>query len=131
MTSRRLTRVNELIRREIGEALFRLVDEARFDVSAVTVTRVITSANLRQARVLVSIRDHRGEREAMLGRLQRHHGEFQERINRHLGLKYTPKLAFELDTSLERGDHVLDLLTRMEEEEPKGETPPAPPAETP
>jgi len=114
MISRRLTRVNELIRREIGESLFRLMNENQFDLAAVTVTHVITSPSLRQARVLVSIRDHQNERDTMMALLRRHRADMQERINRNLGLKYTPKLTFELDTSLERGDHVLDLLNRMD-----------------
>lgn len=113
MISRRLTRVNELIRREIAEALFRLMTENRFDLSAVTVTHVLTSANLRQARVLVSIRDHKDERGTMLSMLRQHRVELQELINRNLGLKYTPRLSFELDTSLERGDQVLNLLNAM------------------
>lgn len=121
MISRRLTRVNELIRREIGESLFRLMNENRFDLAAVTVTHVITSSNLRHARVLVSIRDHQNERETMLALVRRHRADMQERINRNLGLKYTPKLTFELDTSLERGDHVLDLLNRMDIPDEEGD----------
>ena len=35
----RLTRVNELLRREIGGVLYRLLDPATFDLSAVTITR--------------------------------------------------------------------------------------------
>lgn len=110
MISRRLTRVNEVIRREIAEALFRLMHENRFDMAAVTVTQVMTSPNLRQARVLVSIRDHKHDRATMLGLLRRHRVEFQACINRNLGLKYTPRLSFELDRSIERGDQVLSLL---------------------
>jgi len=114
MSTDRLKRVNELLRREIGAVLFQVVNEADFDLSSVTVTHVVTSANLRQARVLVSIRDHAGERDRMLSLLRRHRVEIQQRINRDLTLKYTPKLSFELDTSLERGDHVLELLTELE-----------------
>jgi ribosome-binding factor A len=51
----------------------------------------------------------------MLALLRRHRKEIQDRINRDLTLKYTPRLTFELDTSLERGDHVLDLLAEIEE----------------
>ncbi len=118
MISRRLIRVNELIRREIGEALFRLMNENRFDLSAVTVTEVMTSPNLRHARVRVSIRDHQDERATMLALLRRHRVALQDRLNRNLGLKYTPKLSFELDPSIERGDKVLTLLHRIEQESP-------------
>ena len=52
----------------------------------------------------------------MLSLLRRHRAEIQARIGKHIALKYTPRLSFELDTSLERGDRVLQVLSEMEEE---------------
>ncbi|MDA0578071.1 MAG: 30S ribosome-binding factor RbfA [Verrucomicrobia bacterium] len=124
MSTRRMTRVNELIRRELGEALFRLMHENAFDMAAVTITHVITSPNLRHARVLVSIRDHEKDRGSMLSLIRRHRVQMQDLINRNLGLKFTPKLAFELDTSIERGDRVLDLLSHMDGADDGFEPPP-------
>ena len=112
----RLTRVNALLRQEIGELLFRVVTDAGFDLAAVTVTRVNTSRDLREARVYVSIRDHQNERDAMLEKLEKHRAEIQARINKDIGLKYTPRLHFELDESIEQGDHVLSVLSTMERE---------------
>jgi ribosome-binding factor A len=120
VTINRITRVNELLRREIGQALYAVLHEASLDLSALTVTHVITSRNLRNARVLVSIRDHLAERDSMLRLLRRHRVEIQDRINRNLSLKYTPRLTFELDTSIEQGDRVLDLLSEMEKQELAG-----------
>jgi ribosome-binding factor A len=114
MTSRRLTRVNELMRREIGQALFRLVTENGFDMAAVTVSHVVTSPDLRQARVLISIRDHTADREAMLKMIQNHRKAIQAHINRYLKIKYTPRLTFSLDDSIEKGDRVLEILSHME-----------------
>jgi ribosome-binding factor A len=113
MPSDRLTRVNALLRREIGDALFRILHEAEMDLSAVTVTRVAVARNLRQAHVLISIRDHAADRAHMLAVIKRHRAEIQACINRDLTLKYTPRLAFELDTSVERGDHVLEILNAL------------------
>lgn len=115
MSVDRLTRVNALIRREIGEALFKVLGrEPNVDASSITITQVITSRNLREARVRVSIRDQHERRAALLSMLRRHRAELQEAINRDLTLKYTPRLSFELDTSLERGDHVLDVLAHLD-----------------
>lgn len=109
----RLARVNELLRREIGEVLYRLVDRSAFDLSAVTITHVITSSDLRSARVMVSIRGHEQQRDAMLARLQRLHGAIQEDIADKVALKYTPKIHFVLDHSIEQGDRVLSLLSQL------------------
>lgn len=122
MSVDRLTRVNELLKREIGDLLFRVMHESAFDLSSVTVTRVATSRNLREARVYVSIRNHEQERPRMLSLLNQHRGKLQRWINKDITLKYTPRLTFELDTSLEEGDHVLALLAKLE-----SPTPPPPP----
>ncbi len=113
----RLKRVNALLRREIGEALFHVMQERGFDISAVTITSVSASRNLRTAKVSVSIRDHHEERPQMLQMIRNHRAEIQRLINKDLTLKYTPRLHFELDLSLEKGDHVLDILMKMENEE--------------
>jgi len=117
MTADRITRVNELLKREISTALFRLLaPEERVDTAAVTVTHVITSRNLRHARVLISILGHEDERGSIMEQIRRHRAEIQQWINHNVTLKYTPKLDFELDTSVEQGDHVLGILQEMEDE---------------
>ncbi len=125
MTVDRLTRVNALLRREIGESLFRVLTADQLDLAAVTVTRVTVSASLRQAYVGVSILGHEHERGRMLHRLRQKAPELQSLINRDLKLKYTPRLFFELDTSIERGDHVLQVLSGLglDDEPSAGEAP--------
>jgi ribosome-binding factor A len=117
MSVDRLTRINELLRREIAECLFRIMTEASFDLSAVTITRVQTSRSLRSARVMVSILGHENERQDLLNMLRRHRAEIQARINTDLVMKYTPRLSFVLDTSVEQGDHILDVLAELERDE--------------
>jgi ribosome-binding factor A len=131
MTVDRLTRVNELLKREIGEILFRIIQEDDFDLSAITVTDVSISRNLRNARVMVSIRDHQDQRQRMLAILRNYRGEIQKHISNDVILKYTPRLSFELDTSIEKGDAILGLIHKMELEgqlgTPEPETQEAPP----
>jgi len=110
----RIVRVNELLRREIAEALFHVIDEADVDVSALTVTHVHASRDLRRAQVWLSIRGYEDSRPAILARVLKHRSELQAWINRTVKLKYTPRLTFTLDLSLERGDHVLALLSDIE-----------------
>ena len=125
MSADRITRVNELIKREIGMALFRIMTEQDFDLAAVTVTRVITSPTLRGTQVLVSIRGAEREQAKMLGMLRRHRGEIQKLIARNIKLKYTPRIDFQLDSSIEKGDHILQVLSGLEESEPPDSDAPA------
>jgi ribosome-binding factor A len=117
MSVDRLERVNALIKREIGESLFHIMNDQAFDLAAVTVTHVVTSRNLRTARVLVSIRGDEESKTRMLGLLRRRRPEIQKAINRDLTLKYTPKLHIDLDRSIEDGDHVLDILTHLDSQD--------------
>ena len=128
MKTDRLTRVNELLRREIGVILYRLIDRSQFDLAALTVTHVITNSDLRSASVLVSIRGHEHERRKMMSQIQRLHGEIQEEIAKVVILKYTPKLTFTLDSSIEIGDRVLDILSKLPPPAESTDTPePTPP----
>lgn len=111
----RLARVNEQLKREIGSYLFRLVDEGRdgVDVGLITVTHALVSSSLRAARILVSVRGHEADRRRILSFLNGHRAAIQEHVASHMVLKYTPRLEFHLDTSLEDGDRVLSLLSRL------------------
>ncbi len=113
--SRRLARVNELLKREIASELYRVMNESGFDLAAVTVTRVETSPNLRHAHVKISIRGEPDEKRKMLSLIERHRKTIQHDLNKNTTLKYTPRLEFELDESIQQGDKVLAIITEMEE----------------
>lgn len=118
----RLERVNALLRRELAEAFFKVFQSDGLDMAAITVVRVETARNLRNATVYLSIRGHEHERGTMLHKIERKRGELQRLVNKDLTLKYTPCLTFRLDLSVEKGDHVLDVLSHLnipeEEDQP-------------
>jgi ribosome-binding factor A len=114
MKADRITRVNELIRRELGTQLYRVVNRPDFDTAAVTFTHALTSVDLRTCRVLVSIRGEPAEQERMLTILKRFRADFQSAISQNVVLRYTPHLHFVLDHSVEKGDQILQLLNQME-----------------
>ncbi len=114
MSIDRLERVNALLRREIGEAFYKVFAGDPIDLGAITVTQVQIARNLRNATVSVSVFGHENERGAMLRKIANKAKELQSLINRDLTLKYTPRLRFELDGSVEKGDHILDVLSRLD-----------------
>lgn len=116
MSVDRISRVNELLKREIAECLFREMNEPEYDPATVLVTRVETSRDLHRARVYVSITGTEGAQRHTLNLLQRHRRALQARINRDVHLKYTPHLSFHLDGSIAHGDHILHVLSELEAE---------------
>ena len=114
MSVNRLERVNALLRRAIGEALYKVFAGDPIDLASVTVTHVQVAPNLRNATVSVSVFGHEDERGAILRKLANKADVLQSIINRELTLKYTPRLRFVLDGSIEKGDHVLDVLSKLD-----------------
>ncbi|MGE4490336.1 MAG: 30S ribosome-binding factor RbfA [Kiritimatiellales bacterium] len=114
MSSSRIIRVNELLKREIATDIPRLFANSNFDTGAVTVTRVETGSDLRDATVYVSIFGHEEERERMIRFLNGHRKDIQSRMSKHVILKYTPRLYFKLDDSIETGDRVLGILAQLD-----------------
>ncbi|MEA2067725.1 MAG: 30S ribosome-binding factor RbfA [Verrucomicrobiota bacterium] len=114
----RLVRVNELLKREIAEDIHRIYSMSDFDAAALTVTRVECASDLRDANVFVSIFGHEDRRDSMISYLNRHRQEVVRLMIKRVKLKYTPRLHFILDESLEGGDNILSLLAEMERENP-------------
>jgi ribosome-binding factor A len=103
-----MRRVNETIREVLGDAIATGLKDPR--IGFVTVTAVDTSPDLRTARVYVSVLGDQHERERSLAGLRSSHGVLQAKIAGAMRLKRTPKLTFEYDDSLERGDRITRLL---------------------
>lgn len=114
MSVDRLERINALLRRAIGESLYKVFAGDTLDLACITVTNVETSRNLRDATVYVSILGHDDERGSILRKLANKANALQSIINRDLTLKYTPRLRFVLDGSVAKGDHVLDILSHLD-----------------
>ncbi len=126
MSTSRITRINELIQHEIALQLYRVINDPAFDPAAVTVTHVFTGSDLRHSKVLVSIRGTPERQRELMGIIQHHRRELQGVVGRHVVLKYTPQLSFELDPSLAQGDRVLGLISQLEDEHPDWRKPPEP-----
>jgi ribosome-binding factor A len=114
MSSARIIRVNELLKREIAVDIPRLFANSNFDTGSVTVTHVATGSDLRDATVYISIFGHDEERAGMIRFLNRHRQDIQSRMSKNVILKYTPRLYFKLDDSIETGDRVLGILSQLD-----------------
>lgn len=122
MASRRQRQVAELLHKEISQLIQYRTRDPR--LGFVTITGVDVSPDLSQARVYVSVLGNAAEaREALQG-LAAATGYFRRELGHMLSLRHIPKLAFELDTSLEYGmriDHLLDSLKDEAAEPPAAE----------
>src|SRR6187200_3531062 len=106
--AQRMRRVNELMREVIGSAIASELEDPR--IGFVTVTSVDTSADLRQARVYVSVLGDPEQRDETMAGLESAHGVLQQSVARELSLKHKPTLQFVFDESIDRGMRISELL---------------------
>lgn len=106
---RRSERINNLIRQEISELLRRQVNDPRLH-SFISVTRVSTSPDLKQAKVFVSVLGSEAERKEVLQGFAAASGFFRRELAQRLTLRRIPELSFHSDDSIERGNQVLRLI---------------------
>ena len=71
MSSRRIERINHLLRQEIADLLTREVKDATLNTALISITDVETSADLRNAKVFFSVYGDEATIEAALQHLQR------------------------------------------------------------
>ena len=104
-----MRRVDEAIREVLSDALggSDLKDPR---IGFVTVTDVKTSADLRHARVYVTVLGDDKARERSLAGLRSAHGLLQRRVNAELRMKRTPTLEFRYDDNTDRAMRMEQLL---------------------
>ncbi len=117
----RIERVNSLIRQEISQLLQRQVKDPRLG-DFIAVTEVSTSADLKYAKVFVSRIGSEEEKQETLSVLASASGFFRRELARRLKLRYTPELSFQWDDSIERGDHLLQLIDGISSEKNHSKT---------
>jgi ribosome-binding factor A len=114
--TRRTERINDLIQEELSKLLQRQVKDPRLSCF-LTVTRVDTSADLRYAKVFVSIMGSEEEKKGAMEGLASASGFLYREMKGRLSLRHMPQLDFHLDNSMERGAEVLHLMKQVSEEQ--------------
>ena len=107
----RLERVNELLKRELGELLTR---EVTFDGVLVTVQQVDITPDLKHAHVFISVMGNMEQSKAAMAKLHDNRKTLQHLLSKRVVLKYTPHLHFKLDDSIERGTRVISILEEID-----------------
>lgn len=112
----RIERVNNLIRREISELIQRQVKDPRLD-AFVTITEVVTSTDLKHAKVFVSCISGKQEEQKILSVMTAASGFLRTELARNLKLRRVPELSFHWDDSIEHGDRILRLIDQVSSEQ--------------
>src|ERR1700722_18291231 len=113
--SLRLERVRELLKREIGEVIRRELPVN--EVGLINVNDVNVAPNLKTAAVFIGVLGGDAQKIKAMEALEKHRKRIQGLVGRGIVLKFTPKLRFILDDSVERGNKVLRILEELDKTE--------------
>lgn len=113
MSVNRLDRVNSLLKRVIADAMHSVMQGDSVAPGLITVTGVSCGKDLRDATVGISVFGDDELKKTAIQHLQHNARRFHAVINREIRLKFTPRLLFQLDRSIEKGDEVLSILSHL------------------
>jgi len=111
--SRRIDRVNELLRFEISQVLARQIKDPRLS-GVITITEVRTSSDLRNALVLLSVMGDEEAKQSALAGIQSAAKFLRRELRGRLTLRYTPFLSFALDDSLELANRLIGIMDQIQ-----------------
>jgi ribosome-binding factor A len=115
--SQRITRINELLRREVSEQMRRYY---RSDTAAITISEVDCSADLRNARIYYSVLGDDAEIEESKKLFRKIGKDIRQRVSKEITLKYFPTFYYMYDPSLERGAGINEILDQLDQEKNDG-----------
>lgn len=111
--SRRMERVNVLVRQEISQIMFADLNDPRLS-GVVSVTRVDTAPDLRSAKVYISVLGDAEAKRRNMEALTSAGGFIHRVLKRNLSsLKHIPFLSFQLDESIEKGAEMIEMIDRL------------------
>ena len=112
--SRRIDRVNELLRLEISQVLARQIKDPRLS-GVITITEVKTTPDLRNALVLLSVMGDQEAKKSALAGIESAAKFLRRELRGRLTLRYVPFLRFDLDDSLEHADRLMRIMNQIQE----------------
>ncbi|YAF98506.1 MAG: 30S ribosome-binding factor RbfA [Nodularia sp. CChRGM 3473] len=113
-TNRRISRVAELIKREVSQMLLNGIKDDRVGTGMVSVTDVDVSGDLQHAKIYVSIYGTEEAKAETMAGLRSATGFVRSELGARVRLRRTPEVMFIEDDSLERGTKVLTLLNQLQ-----------------
>lgn len=120
-TSRRVSRVAELIKREVSQMLIHDIKDDRVGSGMVSVTDVVVSGDLQHAKIFVSVYGSEEAKSETMAGLKSATGYVRSELGQRVRLRRTPEVIFQEDPSIERGTKVLSLLNQLNSDRPADE----------
>lgn len=110
----RQEKLGELFAAELSDLLRTRVKDPR--VGFASITHVEVSGDYRHAKIYVSVLGSEEERNETIKALKHATGFLRHELASRVVLRYMPEIIFKLDTSIEKGSRILELIRQSERE---------------
>jgi len=113
--SLRANRVGEQMKKELSDIIGRKIKDPR--IGFVTVTDVLVTGDLQQAKVFISVLGDEEQRENTLKGLAKAKGFIRTEIGHRIRLRKTPEIIFEFDESIDYGNRIETILHQIHQDD--------------
>ena len=110
--SRRIERVNELLRQEISRLLTLQIKDPRLE-GVITITRVSTSSDMRNAHVFLSAMGDEETRQNALAGIRSAATFIRRELRSRVSMRYIPFLSYDLDAAQQEANNILDIMDNI------------------
>jgi len=117
MQGKRMDRLGHLLQMELSQVILTKVKDPR--LGFVTITHVDISPDVKSAYVFYSVLGNQKAKDDSHIALNKARGFLQKEVARALVLRFTPKLEFRLDDSLDKTFEIDKVLKKIQNENPK------------
>ena len=114
MSTRRIEKINELLRREVSEIIQMRVRDPSLGFT--TVTRVDTTRDLYYSTIYVSVMGSDDAKERTIEHLNNAAGFIQRELSGSIRLRTMPRLIFKLDASIDHSLRINEVLEQLSKE---------------
>jgi ribosome-binding factor A len=115
----RQEKLGELFATELSDLLRTRVKDPR--VGFASITHVEVSGDYRHAKIFVSVMGSEDEQTNTMKALKHAAGFLRHELASRVTLRYMPEIVFRLDTSIEKGSRILEMIREVENEKPASE----------
>ncbi|MGI6160853.1 MAG: 30S ribosome-binding factor RbfA [Christensenellales bacterium] len=120
MSQIRSDRINEEVKKAVSEVIRKDIKDPRLSPNCV-VTKAEVTKDLKFAKIYVSVLGDEKERKDTMASLSNAAGYIRHRLGGLIDIRRLPQLTFKLDTSIEYGIHIANVIRSIKQRDEERE----------
>ena len=110
----RIDKINQMIKREVGEIIFKEIKDPRLEF--VTITEVVVTKDLQHAKIYYSVLGNKDQAQKTQEGLSSARGFIRKLIGQRVRMRYTPEVEFIFDPTIEYSARIEAALEEIHHE---------------